>query len=275
LQARRACLELPLGSGAAVGVNYDIDRHVVARALGFDGVSANSLDAVSDRDFVLEYLATAATLGVHLSRLGAEIVLWASSEFGFIHLPDAFSGGSSIMPQKRNPDAAELARAIAPRLAANYQGLLGVLHGLPLTYSTDLREDKRYLFDSVDCLNELLPVMKGLIASLSYDTERMKAACDAHLFATDVADYLTSKGMAFREAHNLVGRMVRLAEEQDVDIFTLPEATLRELSPLLGTDFRGLCDPVASITAKRGFGGSAPERVRDELRSAWVSFIKP
>ena len=149
-----------------------------------------------------------------MSRLGGELVLWASAEFGFVRLPDAFSGGSSIMPQKHNPDAAELMRAGAPRLAADLGGLLGVLHGLPLAYNTDLREDKRYVFDAVDCLDELLPVVHGLVDGLEFDTARMSAACDGFLQATDVADYLVGKGLPFREAHHLTGTLVRLCLER-------------------------------------------------------------
>ena len=183
-----ACLELPLGSGAAVGLNHDLDRAALAADLGFARIAANSLDAVADRDFVVDYLAAAAELAMHLSRVGAEIVLWASAEFGFVALPDEVSGGSSIMPQKRNPDAAELMRGAGPRLAADLQGMLTTLHGLPLAYNTDLREDKRYLFDTVDCLDALLPVVGELLFGLRFDAARMAAACDSLLMATDVAD---------------------------------------------------------------------------------------
>ena len=161
-RALEGCLVLPLGAGAAVGLNYDLDREGVADALGFEVVGANSLDQVADRDFIVDYLAAAAALGAHLSRIGAEIVLWSSTEFGFVRLPDAYSSGSSIMPQKKNPDAAELMRAAGARLAADLAGMLATLHGLPLAYNTDLREDKRYLFDAVDCLDHLLPAVVGL-----------------------------------------------------------------------------------------------------------------
>ena len=267
-RSRAACLELPLGSGAAVGVNYDLDRGAVACTLGFERVAANSIDAVADRDFVLDYLYAAAALGAHLSRLGAELVLWSSAEFGFVRLPDAFSGGSSIMPQKRNPDAAELMRAAAPRLAAGLQGLLGVLHGLPLAYNTDLREDKRYLFDAVDCLDDLLPVVEGLLAGVEFCLDRMAAACESALLATDVADLLVGTGLPFREAHHLVGRLVRLADERGVDLFDLPVAELRALSPAFGAAFVALRDPLVSLRAKRSAGGSAPERVREQLAQA-------
>jgi argininosuccinate lyase len=274
-RSRAACLELPLGSGAAVGVNYDLDRGAVARALGFERVAANSIDAVADRDFALDYLYAAAALGVHLSRHGAELVLWSSAEFGFVRLPDAFSGGSSIMPQKRNPDAAELMRAAAPRLSADLQGLLGVLHGLPLAYNTDLREDKRYLFDAVDCLDDLLPVVEGLLAGADFGLARMAGACESALLATDLADLLVGKGLPFREAHFLVGRLVRLADERGVGLFDLPVAELQALSPALDEAFPALRDPLASLRAKRSAGGSAPERVREQLAQARALLTKP
>jgi argininosuccinate lyase len=262
---RAACQQLPLGAGAAVGLNYELDRDAEAVDLGFDGVIPNSLDAVSDRDFVVEYLGFAALLGAHLSRLGAELVLWATAEFGFVRLSDAFSGGSSIMPQKRNPDAAELTRAAAPRLTADLGGLLGVLHALPLAYSTDLREDKRYLFDAVDCLDELLPVITGVVAGARFQAVRMRAACESALLSTDVADYLVKNGMPFREAHHLVGGLVRRAEESGVDIFSLPEAEVAELSPALDAGYRALADPSASLAGKSAAGGSSPERVHEQL----------
>jgi len=267
-QAEAARLGSPLGAGAAVGLNYDIDRRAVAGDLGFNDVTPNSLDAVADRDFIVEYLSFAALLGAHLSRIGAELVLWSSAEFSFVRLPDAFSGGSSIMPQKRNPDAGELMRACAPRLTADLSGLLGVLHGLPLAYNTDLREDKRYLFDAVDSLDELFPVVAGLLGGAEFDVARMAAACETSLLATDVADFLVCRGMPFREAHHLVGTLVRLADEQGVDVFDLPDADLQALSPLLDADFRSLRDPVASLKAKRTEGGSAPARVREQIERA-------
>jgi argininosuccinate lyase len=267
-RARDACMELPLGSGAAVGLNYELGRDAVAAELGFARVSANSLDGVADRDFALDYLAYAAELGSHLSRVGAELVLWSSAEFGFVRLPDAFSGGSSIMPQKRYPDAAELMRAAAPRLAADLQGLLGVLHGLPLAYNTDLREDKRYLFDAVDCLDELLPVVEGVLAGVRFDTARMAAACDGWLLATDVADYLVARGLPFREAHYLTGSLVRLALSKGVGLFDLEAGELATLSPAFDHDFFALADVAASLAAKRSAGGSAPARVREQLAQA-------
>ena len=263
-----ACLELPLGAGAAVGLNYDLDRAAVAAELGFERVAPNSLDAVADRDFACDYLAAAAALTGHLSRIGAEIVLWASAEFGFISLPDAVSGGSSIMPQKRNPDAAELMRAAAPRVAADLQGLLATLHGLPLAYNTDLREDKRYVFDAVDALDALLPVVRELLAGMAFDTGRMAAACGSFLMATDVADELVGQGLPFREAHHVTGALVRRCLDLGCELGELPAAELTRSSPALNTDVSALVDAQRSLAAKVSAGGSAPARVREQLALA-------
>jgi argininosuccinate lyase len=266
--AREACLELPLGAGAAVGLDFDLDREAEAADLGFSRVAENSLDAVASRDFALDYLAAAAQLGGHLSRLGGELVLWATSEFGFVRLPDAFSGGSSIMPQKKNPDAAELTRAAAPRLTADLCGLLGVLHGLPLAYNTDLREDKRYLFDAVDCLEELLPVVRGLLEEITFDEARMAAACDQFLAATDVADYLVERGVPFREAHHLTGALVRRCLENGEHLAQVSLDDLRTLSPAFDDGYYALHEPAAQLARKRSRGGSAPARVREQLERA-------
>ncbi len=266
--ARQACLELPLGAGAAVGLDFDLDREAEAVGLGFERVAANSLDAVANRDFAVDYLSAAAQLGAHLGRLGAELVLWASAEFGFILLPDAYSGGSSIMPQKKNPDAAELMRAAAPRLTADLGGLLGVLHGLPLAYNTDLREDKRYVFDAVDCLDQLLPVAQGLLEEVTFVEARMAAACDPFLAATDVADYLVEKGVPFRQAHHLTGALVRRCLEAGSDLAQVSLGELRALSPAFDEEYYALHEPVAQLARKRSYGGSAPARVREQLDGA-------
>ena len=263
-----ACLELPLGAGAAVGLNYDLDRAAVAAELGFERVAPNSLDAVADRDFVSDYLAAAAALTGHLSRIGAEIVLWSTAEFGFVALPDAVSGGSSIMPQKRNPDAAELMRTAGPRVAADLQGLLATLHGLPLAYNTDLREDKRYLFDAADCLQALLPVVRELLAGVAFDTGRMAAACSSFLMATDVADELVGRGLPFREAHHVTGALVRRCLDLGCELGELPSAELAALSPALRTGVGALVDAQRSLAAKVSVGGSAPARVREQLALA-------
>jgi len=266
--ARQACLELPLGAGAAVGLDFELDREAEAADLGFERIAENSLDAVANRDFVVDYLAAAAQLGAHVSRLGAELVLWATAEFGFVRLPDAYAGGSSIMPQKKNPDAAELMRAVAPRLTADLGGLLGVLHGLPLAYNTDLREDKRYLFDAVDCLDQVLPVVHGMLAEVTFDEARMAAACDPFLAATDVADYLVEKGMPFREAHHLTGGLVRRCLAKGEALADVPLEDLQALSSAFDDGYYALHEPAAQLARKRSRGGSAPERVKEQLERA-------
>ncbi len=266
--ARAACLELPLGAGAAVGLNYDLDRVGEAEELGFE----RPLDELARRGGeprLRDRLpAAAAQLGSHISRFGAEMVLWATSEFGFVRLPDAYSGGSSIMPQKRNPDAAELMRAAASRLTADLGGALGVLHGLPLAYNTDLREDKRYLFDAVDCLDALLPVVLGFLEDVVFEEVRMAAACDSYLAATDVADYLVGKGVPFREAHHLTGGLVRLCLDGGVGLADVDLSRLQALSPAFDEDYYGLHEPAAQLARKDSLGGSAPRRVREQLAAA-------
>src|SRR5580700_2734819 len=210
--AQREAGRLPLGAGALAGVSFDTDRGQIARELGFAEVVPNSIDAVSGRDFVLDYLNAAATCATHLSRLGAELVLWSSSEFGFCELPDAWSSGSSIMPQKKNPDAAELLRAKAPRVVGHLAALHGVMHALPLTYNKDLQEDKEHLFDAVDTIELALAAATGMIAGAEFNRERMRAAAgDELIAATDVADLLVTLGVPFREAHGIVAGLVRTA----------------------------------------------------------------
>ena len=222
-----ACSVMPLGAGALAGVNFDIDRELVARELGFVAPAPNSIDAVSNRDFALDYLAAAATAAMHLSRLGSELVLWSSSEFGFVELADAWTSGSSIMPQKKNPDAAELLRAKAPRIGAHHAALLGVLHGLPLTYNKDLQEDKEHLFDVADTLGACLAAARGMLSSARFKRERMReAASDEAIAAVDVADLLVRAGVPFRDAHGIVAGLVRLALDSGR---TLSELTDEEI----------------------------------------------
>ena len=206
----RSTEELPLGAGALAGVNFATDRGLLASELGFAAVAPNSIDAVSNRDFVLDYLAAAATCATHLSRLGAEIVLWSSEEFGFCEVSDAWASGSSIMPQKKNPDAAELLRAKAPRVTAHLVGLHGVMHGLPLTYNKDLQEDKEHLFDCVDTLDLTLAAARGMLSGIAFRRERLAAAAaDEMIAATDVADLLVRRGVPFRQSHGIVAGLVR------------------------------------------------------------------
>src|SRR5687768_4945828 len=224
--------DLPLGAGALAGVNFETGRMYVAQELGFRGIAENSLDAVSNRDFVLDYLSAAATCAGHLSQLGGEIVLWSTAEFGFCRVADGFASGSSLMPQKRNPDAAELLRAKAPRVFGRLVGLHGVLHGLPLTYNKDLQEDKEPLFDAIDTLELSLRVARGMLAEIEFDRGRMaSAASDELIAATDVADQLVRQGVPFREAHGIVGGLVRVTVERGKRLSELTDAELGELAP--------------------------------------------
>ena len=260
--------DLPLGAGALAGVNFDTSRMFVAQDLGFGGVAENSIDAVSNRDFVLDYLSAAATCATHLSQLGAEIVLWSSEEFGFCEVSDAFASGSSIMPQKKNPDAAELLRAKAPRVAAHLVGLHGVLHGLPLTYNKDLQEDKEHLFDAVDTLELSLRGGRARCsASISFNRERMaEAASDEFIAATDVADLLVREGVPFREAH---GDRRRAGARRD----RARQAALRAERGGAGASSRPQLDAALLRAAEQGAwleskvseGGTALARVREQL----------
>jgi argininosuccinate lyase len=264
-----ACGRLPLGAGALAGVNFDTDRGAVAEALGFTAVAENSIDAVSNRDFVLDYLSAAATCATHLSRLGAEIVLWSSEEFGFCEVADAWASGSSIMPQKKNPDAAELLRAKAPRLVANLSALQGVMHGLPLTYNKDMQEDKERLFDSCDTLELCLDAADGMLSTITFRRARLAAAAaDQFLAATDVADLLVRRGMPFREAHGVVAGLVRVAVADGRQLSELTREELAEQSPLLDDEFYALLADGAWLEAKVSEGGTSLERVREQLRRA-------
>ncbi len=261
--------DLPLGAGALAGVNFDTSRMFVAQELGFGGIAENSLDAVSNRDFVLDYLSAAATCATHLSQLGAEIVLWSTQEFGFCEVSDAFASGSSLMPQKKNPDAAELLRAKAPRLAGNLVALHGVLHGLPLTYNKDLQEDKEPLFDSVDTIELCLRVAAEMLEGITFHREAMEAAAsDEFIAATDVADLLVRRGVPFREAHGIVGGLVRAAVERGKRLSELSEEELQELAPQLDGQFYELLDSGSWLESKFSDGGTATARVRDQLAQA-------
>ncbi len=264
-----ACGRLPLGAGALAGVNFDTDRRAVAAALGFTGVAENSIDAVSNRDFVLDYLSAAATCATHLSRLGAELVLWSSEEFGFCEVSDTWASGSSIMPQKKNPDAAELLRAKAPRLVANLSALHGVMHGLPLTYNKDMQEDKERLFDSCDTLELCLDAADGMMSTVTFRRERLAAAAaDQFLAATDVADLLVRRGMPFREAHGVVAGLVRVAVAGGKRLSEITPEQLAEQSPLLDDEFYALLADGAWLEGKVSEGGTSLERVREQLQRA-------
>jgi len=271
MDARARLNECPLGAAALAGTSFPIDREATAHALGFDRPMANSLDAVSARDFALETLAAGSILAIHLSRLAEEIVLWCSAQFGFASLSDAFTTGSSIMPQKRNPDAAELVRAKAGRLAAAFQGLAMVMKGLPLAYSKDMQEDKEPVFAAIDALGLMLPAMTGMIADLKPDAERMReAAARGYATATDLADWLVrALGMPFREAHHVTGKIVRLAEERGLALEAVPLADMQAIEPRISADVFGVLSVENSVASRRSFGGTAPENVRAQA-SAWL-----
>jgi argininosuccinate lyase len=263
---------LPLGSGALAGVSFDTDRHQVARELDFQDVAPNSIDAVSARDFALDYLAAAATCATHLSRLGAELVLWSSAEFGFCELPDAWSSGSSIMPQKKNPDAAELLRAKAPRVVGHLAALHGVMHALPLAYSKDLQEDKEHLFDTVDTLELALAAATGMIAGVTFDRERLlEAAGDEFTAATDVADLLVRLGVPFREAHAAVSGLVRTALDRGRLLSELSAEELAAHSSVLAEHKQELHETLSQsswLESKVSEGGTSLARVREQLSAA-------
>jgi argininosuccinate lyase len=259
---------LPLGSGALAGVPYPIDREEVARLLGFSAITVNSLDAVADRDFVVEHLAALALIAAHLSRLAEELVLWSTTEFGFVEIGEGFATGSSIMPQKRNPDTAELIRGKSGRMIGHLVALLTVVKGLPLAYNKDLQEDKEALFDAVDTVHACLFVLSEMLPTIQPRTERMERAAGADFStATDYADYLAKRGMPFRQAHGIVGHLVRHCVERGCELWELSLDDLREFSPRFEADIVGLtARDVAS--ARDVPGGTAPSRVAGALQAA-------
>jgi argininosuccinate lyase len=268
---------MPLGSGALAGVNWEIDREEVAADLGFAHVSHNSIDGASNRDFVLDYLAAASACSMHLSRLGSEIVIWSSTEFGFCELDETFSSGSSIMPQKKNPDSAELLRAKSPRVAASYQTLLGVMHALPLTYGKDMQEDKEPLFDAIDTVELCLDATAGMLDGITFDRARMEAAAgDEMLAATEVADLLVRRGMPFREAHGVVGGLVRDAVEAGKTLSQLTPEELRARSGLLDDEYYAVLRQGSWLESKRiaGGTGSAPLSAQIEEARATLAAVR-
>jgi argininosuccinate lyase len=264
---------MPLGSGALAGVNWEIDRNAVAEDLGFEHVTHNSIDGASNRDFVLDYLSAASICAMHLSRLGSEIVIWSSSEFGFCELDESFSSGSSIMPQKKNPDSAELLRAKSPRVAADYLALLGTMHALPLTYGKDMQEDKEPLYDAIDTVESCLDAAAGMLAGIEFHRERLEAASgDEMLAATEVADLLVRKGVPFREAHGIVGGLVRDAVERGKSLSELTPNELNERSEQLDDSYYEVLERRSWLESKliEGGTGSAPlgrqlEQARETL----------
>ena len=260
---------LPLGSAALAGTTFPLDRRMVADELGFEEISNNSMDAVSDRDFVLEYLFNASLLMMHLSRLSEEIIMWSSREFGFVTLPDAFCTGSSIMPQKKNPDVLELIRGKTGRIYGNLMTLLTVMKGLPLTYNKDMQEDKEPLFDTVDTVEQCLTVFGMLLKGVTFDGETMKkASTEGYLMATDLADYLVRKGMTFRKAHEIVGQIVLFAMDREK---SLQELTLKELKGFarqITRDVFEWLDPVSAIKKRNLPGGTGADMVHKSVKRA-------
>ncbi len=261
--------ELPLGAAALAGTSYPIDREAVAAELGFARVAANSLDAVSDRDFVIEFTAFAAILMMHLSRFSEELVLWSSQAFGFIELADAFCTGSSIMPQKKNPDVPELVRGKTGRVFGHLLALLTLMKSQPLAYNKDNQEDKEPLFDTIDTLHGCLRAFADLIPAIGVRRERMReAAVAGFTTATDLADYLVRRGVPFRDAHAIVGRAVAMAEAERLDLAALPLERLRALSAVIDEDVREVLTLDGSVAARAHYGGTAPVRVREAALAA-------
>ncbi|SDI39705.1 argininosuccinate lyase [Sinosporangium album] len=277
---RRAAV-CPLGSGALAGSSLPLDPQAVARELGFDSAAPNSMDAVADRDFAAEFLFAGSLIGVHLSRLGEEIVLWASQEFRWIEMDDAYSTGSSIMPQKKNPDVAELARGKSGRLIGNLMSLLTTLKGLPQTYNRDLQEDKEPVFDTVDTLLLVLPAVAGLVATMRVNTAKLAASApDGFALATDLAELLVRKGIPFREAHEAVGHLVVWCQVSDKTFDELTDDELAKVSPHFTPDVRDVLSVPGALAARKAYGGTAPDRVREQLaalreqvdgQAAWAS----
>jgi len=259
----------PLGAGALAGSSLPLDPQAAAADLGFSRAAANSMDAVSDRDFVAEFLFVAAMVGVHLSRLGEEVVLWTTREFGWVELDDAFATGSSIMPQKKNPDVAELARGKCGRLVGHLTGFLTTLKGLPLTYDRDLQEDKEPVFDAVDTLGLVLPAMAGMIATMRVRADRLEASApEGFSLATDIAEHLVTRGVPFREAHEAVGHLVVWCLAHDTDLGGVPDAELARISPHLTPEVRSVLSVRGALAARSSYGGTAPVRVTAQLADA-------
>ena len=267
--ARRRVNVLPLGSAALAGTSYPVDRELLARVLGFDAVSRNSLDAVSDRDFCVEFCAAASLVMVHLSRLAEDLILYATTEFGFVELGDAVSTGSSLMPQKKNPDALELLRGKAGRVFGHTFALLAALKGLPLDYNKDMQEDKEAVFDTADTLNASLEVAATVLRNITVREARARAAASrGYMNATELADYLARKGVPFREAHEAVGRIVLRAIELGVELGELPLAEMRAVSPLVADDVGAALTLERTLATKSQTGGTAPARVAEALAAA-------
>ena len=266
--AARGASSLPLGSGAVAGSAFPVSRELLRERLGFATISANSVDAVADRDFVAETLFALTLLGTHLSRLAEDVILFGSGEFGFARFGDSFSTGSSMMPQKRNPDVFEIARGSAARMLGNLTTVLATLKGLPSGYNKDLQDDKRPLFDAVDTMMLVVPAVAGALEEIQFDSKRMRAAVSAGLMATDLADYLVDRGVSFREAHGAVGRLVREAEQAGVELDGLPLQSFSAAHATFGSDVLDALKPERSLARRNLPGGTGPDALREQLRAA-------
>ena len=267
--AKQRMSVLPLGSAALSGTRFDIDRKLLAEKLGFKEISRNSMDAVSDRDFVLELASVLSILGVHLSRICEEIIIWTSSQYNYVNLSDEVCTGSSIMPQKKNPDMAELIRGGSSKTIANLIGLLSLMKNLPLTYNRDMQEDKEFIFNSVDFAEDSLALLSLIIDGMEPNIEKMKQDCfTGQITATDLADYLVEKNMPFRQAHEVVGKIVAYAESKEVQIFELDITELKKFSKLIEKDVIGYLNPEKTVLSRRQTGGTAPFQVRKEIKIA-------
>jgi argininosuccinate lyase len=269
--AYRGAAALPLGSGAIAGCAYPISRTLLQGTLGFDTVTPNSMDAVSDRDFVAELLFVCALTGAHLSRFAEDLIIYGSSEFGFVQFGDTFTSGSSMMPQKRNPDALELARGAAARLLGDHVSLLATIKGLPSSYNKDLQDDKRALFDATDTLLLVLPAFKGALAECTFQRERMRAAVSSSMMATDLADYLVRRGATFREAHKAVGGLIRQMEVDKCELQQLPASAFAEAHSLFGKDVAEAMSAEQSLAQREVEGGTGPNAVKAQLDAARVA----
>lgn len=273
--AARGAATLPLGSGAIAGSAFPVNRELIRNELGFHAISPNSIDATGDRDFVAEALFVCTMTAVHCSRIAEDLIIYGSSEFGFVRFGDGFSTGSSMMPQKRNPDVFELARGGGARVLGDLVSLLGTVKGLPSGYSKDLQDDKRALFNAIDLLHLVLPAMAGAISELRFDRARMRAAVSSAMMATDLADYLVKKGATFREAHGAVGSLVRQAEEAGIEMTELPAEAFTQAHALFGADARDALGAEASLAARNIAGGTGPEAVRAQLAQAAAALAVP
>jgi len=271
--AQKCAAVLPLGSGAVAGCAYPVSRVLLQGSLGFGALSPNSIDAVSDRDFVAELLFSCTMIGTHLSRLAEDLIIYGTSEFGFVQFGEGYTSGSSMMPQKRNPDALELARGSAARMLGDLVALLGTLKGLPSSYNKDLQDDKRVLFDAVDTLLLVLPAVSGALAECSFRTERMRAALSSAMMATDLADYLVRKGATFREAHSVVGSLVQKSERTRTEMHSLPFADFQEAHGLFDQDVFEALSAYRSVEHREVDGGTGPSAVRAQLEAAQTALL--